>query len=166
MQNNHQLAPWTWCRAVRSKKSTFQLLCARRRPRLEPTMHPGVTGNDGNGDLQKSQHCVIETINVCKKHDRIFSPFEFTESHPLFLRIDWHFERKFWGVTTSQSPVPNCFDSRGVLRQQDSGFFHAGHLPGQNNVKCEPTALEKTIRRFAENALSKPPNKMFHTLGR
>ena len=131
-------------RAVRSKKSTLQLLCARRRPRLEPTMHPGVTGNDGNGDLQKSQQCVIETINVCKKHDRIFSPFEFTESHPLFLRIDWHFERKFWGVTTSQSPVPNCFDSRGVLRQQDSGFFHAGHLPGQNNVKCEPTALEKT----------------------
>ena len=140
---------------------------------LRPSKAPSWTNHAPRCDWQWWQWWSSKVTALCHwNHKRLqktwsyFSPFEFTESHPLFLRIDWHFERKFWGVTTSQSPVPNCFDSRGVLRQQDSGFFHAGHLPGQNNVKCEPTALEKTIRRFAENALSKPPNKMFHTLGR
>ena len=143
VQNNHQLAPWTWSRC--------QIKKIHAPTTLRPSKAPSWTNHASRCDWQWWQWWSSKVTAVCHwNHKRLqktwsyFSPFEFTESHPLFLRIDWHFERKFWGVTTSQSPVPNCFDSRGVLRQQDSGFFHAGHLPGQNNVKCEPTALEKT----------------------
>ena len=142
----HELVQWVITRwhlghgVALSKKSTLQPAptTLRRRPRLEPCSPVWLAMMQMMvAVIFKSQQSVIETTNMCKKHDVFVPPFEFTEFHPLFLRIDWHFEGKVWG---SQSPVPNCFDSRRVLRQLDSGFFHAGHLASQNNVRCEPHA--------------------------
>lgn len=173
VQKKHQLAPWTWCRAVRSKKSTFQLLCARRRPRLEPTMHPGVIGawnNDGNGDLQKSQQCVIETINVCKKHDRFFSPFEFTDVHwisPTLSANRLAFRTSILGC--HNLPIPS---SQLLRLTRGSAPTRLWVLP--RGAPAGSKQCEMWTHGVGENdsairwkcALCKPPNKMFHTLGR